>query len=96
MPHWFSPLIFLFARSSEDQLRGQILFLKAENEMTRARVRQSRVFLKDDERQWLLELGDGIGADALKLVSIVPPRTYRRWQVRRSQGKPPAKKVGRN
>jgi len=95
MPPWFSPLFFLFARSSEEQLRRQILFLKAELEMTRARVPQSRIFLSDDERQRLLELGDGIGADALKLVSIVHPRTYRRWLQRRSEGKPPAKKMGR-
>ncbi len=61
MPPWFSPLFFLFARSSEGQLRRYILFLKAELEMTRARVPQSRFFLKDEERQRLLELGDGIG-----------------------------------
>lgn len=95
MPPWFSPLFFLFARSNEEQLRRHILFLKAELEMTRARVPQSRIFLKDEERQRLLELGDGIGSDALKLVSIVHPRTYRRWMERRSQGKPPAKKMGR-
>ncbi|MEM8865687.1 MAG: integrase, partial [Planctomycetota bacterium] len=95
MPPWFSPLFFLFARSSEEQLRRQILFLKAELEMTRARVPQSRIFLKDEERQRLLELGDGISSDVLKLVSIVHPRTYRRWLERRSQGKPPAKKMGR-
>ncbi|QDT68766.1 Integrase core domain protein [Planctomycetes bacterium MalM25] len=95
MPPWFSPLFFLFARSNEEQLRRQILFLKAELEMTRARVPQSRIFLKDEERQRLLELGEGIGSDALKLVSIVHPRTYRRWLERRSQGKPPAKKMGR-
>jgi putative transposase len=63
--------------------------------MTRARVPQSRIFLKDEERQRLLELGDGIGSDALRLVSIVRPRAYRRWLERRSQGKPPAKKMGR-
>ena len=96
MPPWFSPLFFLFARSGEEQLRRQILFLKAELEMTRVRVPQSRIFLSNDERQRLLERGDGIGSDALKLVSIVHPRTYRRWLQRRSEGKPPAKKMGRN
>ncbi|TWT48975.1 integrase core domain-containing protein [Botrimarina hoheduenensis] len=95
MPLWFSPLFFLFARSNDEQLRQQILFLKAELELTRARVPLSRIFLTDDERQRLLELGDGIGSDALKLVSIVHPRTYRRWLERRSQGKPPTKKMGR-
>ena len=95
MPHWFSPLFFLFARSSEEQLRRHILFLKAELEITRVRVPQSRIFLTNEERQRLLELGDGIGSDALKLVSIVHQRTYRRWLERRSQGKQPTKKMGR-
>ncbi|TWT35209.1 Integrase core domain protein [Posidoniimonas corsicana] len=95
MKGWFTPLLFLLARSGEDQLRRQILFLNAELEMTRARVPQTRVFLSNEERERLLELGDGIGSDVLKLVSIVHPRTYQRWRERRSQGKPPAKKMGR-
>jgi hypothetical protein len=48
MPHWFSPLFFLFARSSEEQLRRQILFLKAELEMTRQRVEKQRIFLSNE------------------------------------------------
>ncbi|TWT66235.1 Integrase core domain protein [Posidoniimonas polymericola] len=95
MKGWFTPLLFLMARSEEDQLRRQVLFLKAELEMTRARVPQSRIFLSNEERERLLELGDGIGSDVLKLVSIVHPRTYQRWRERKSQGKPPAKKMGR-
>lgn len=88
------PLFFLFARSNEEQLRRQILFLRAELELTRARVPQRRIFLKHEERQRLLALGEGIGSDVLKLISIVHPRTYRRWLERRSQGKKPAKKMG--
>ncbi|TWT36640.1 Integrase core domain protein [Posidoniimonas corsicana] len=95
MKGWFTPLMFLLARSREDQLRRQILFLKAELEMTRVRVPQSRIFLSNEERERLLELGDGIGSDVLKLVSIVHPRTYQRWRERKSQGQPPAKKMGR-
>jgi len=95
MPPWFSPLFSLFARSNEEQLRRHILFLKAELELTRTHVPKSRIFLTNEERQRLLELGDGIGSDVLKLVSIVHPRTYRRWMERRSQGKNPAKKMGR-
>lgn len=38
MKNWFSPLLFLLARSDGDQLRRQVLFLKAELEMTRKRV----------------------------------------------------------
>ncbi|QEG36259.1 hypothetical protein Pr1d_35710 [Bythopirellula goksoeyrii] len=40
MRDWFSPLFFLFARTDEELLRRQILFLKAELEMTLKRVRK--------------------------------------------------------
>lgn len=59
-------------------------------EMTGKRVEIERIFLTNEERQRLLELGDGSGSDALAAVSIVHPRTYRRWRERRSRGKPPA------
>lgn len=68
MVHWFSPLFFLFARSSEEQLRRKILFLKAELERTRHRVEKQRIFPSIEERTRLLELGDGIGADVLNLL----------------------------
>ncbi|WP_197531235.1 hypothetical protein [Posidoniimonas corsicana] len=54
--------------------------------MTRVRVPQSRIILSNEERERLLELGDGVGSDVLKLVSIVHLRTYQRWLERKSQG----------
>ncbi len=95
MKNWFAPLFFLQASSEVDQLRRQNLFLRNELAMTRERVPKQRIFLTNEERERLLELGDGMGSDVLKLVSIVHPRTYQRWRERRSQGKPPAKKMGR-
>ena len=95
MRDWFSPLFFLFVRANEEQLRRHILFLKTELELTRSHVPKSRIFLTNEERQRLLELGDGIGPDVLKIVSIVHPRTYRRWLERRSEGKKPTRKMGR-
>lgn len=47
MRDWFSSLFFLFARADEELLRRQILFLKAELEMTRARVPKSRIFFNE-------------------------------------------------
>ncbi|MEN1681373.1 MAG: integrase, partial [Planctomycetota bacterium] len=64
-------------------------------QVTRKQVEKERIFLTNEKRQRLLELGGGIGSDALQVMSIVHPRTYRRWRERRSQGKPPAKKMGR-
>lgn len=77
MKGWFTPLLFLMARSEEGQLRRQILLLKAGLEMTRARVPQPHIFLCNEEREQLLELGDGIGSGMLKLVSIAHPRAYK-------------------
>ena len=95
MSSWVSPLLFLLAGSTEDQLRKQIEFLKAENEMLRKRIPKSRIFLDNDERERLLKLGDAIGKGVLELITIVSPRTYQRWQKRVSDGEKPTKKMGR-
>ncbi|QEG35918.1 hypothetical protein Pr1d_32260 [Bythopirellula goksoeyrii] len=56
MSNWFSPLLFLLAASAEEDLRRQIEFFKAENEMLLARVPKKRIFLSNDERERLLKL----------------------------------------
>jgi len=95
MSSWFSPLLFVLAGSSENELRRHIEFLKAENEMLRKRVPKQKIFLNADERERLVKLGVAIGPGVLKLISVVHPRTYQRWIAKKSQGKKLAKRMGR-
>ena len=95
MKSWFSPLLFLLASSTDDDLRRQIEFLKAELEMLRKRVPKKRIFLDNEEKERLLKLGEAIGPGISKLITIVHPRTYQRWLERKSRGEKPMKKMGR-
>ena len=95
MSAWFSPLLFLLAGSSEDELRQQVEFLKAENELLRKRVPKKRIFLTVEEKQRLLKIGETIGPGVLKLITIVHPRTYQRWLQQSKSGEPGKKPMGR-
>ena len=75
----FQPLLFLLARSTEEDLRRQVEFLKAENEMIRRRVPKQRIFLKPHERERLLALGRALGPGVRHVITIVAYSTFRRW-----------------
>jgi len=85
MGRLFQPLLFLLARSTADDLRKQVEFLKAENELLRKRVPRQRIFLKAGERARLLKLGKELGPAIRHIITIVEYSTYRRW-VRKESG----------
>jgi len=91
MSRLFQPLLFFLATSTENQLRKQLEFLKAENEMLRKRVPKQRIFLTKDERKRLLKLGKAIGPRVRHLITIVHPWTYQRWISEKNTGKKPKK-----
>ncbi|MCA9124649.1 MAG: transposase [Planctomycetaceae bacterium] len=90
----FQPLLFLLARSSEEELRRQNEFLKAENELLRKRVPKKRIFLNQEERERLMKLGLAMGPAIRHAITIVDYSTFRRW-VKKSDNKATATKVGR-
>jgi len=94
MGRLYQPLLFLFARSSRNQLIRQIEFLKAENEMLRKRVPRQKTTLSHEERARLLKLGESIGPAVAKLITIVHPHTYRRW-LWQDKHHTPKKRMGR-
>ncbi|MBI1246746.1 transposase [bacterium] len=78
----------------EKDLRHQIEFLKAENEMLRRRVPKQKIFLRQEERERLLKLGLVLGPAIRQMITIVDYSTFRRW-VRKADGEDMAKKTGR-
>jgi putative transposase len=90
----FQPLLFLLARSPEEDLRRQVEFLKAENEMLRRRVPKQRIFLKPQERERLLTLGMALGPGVRHVITIVAYSTFRRW-VRKAASQATATAKGR-
>jgi len=90
----FQPLLFFLARCSRNELIRQIEFLKAENEMLRKRVPQRCIYLKDEERERLIQLGQAVGIKVRHLITIVRPETYCCW-LRKLRNQPRRKRKGR-
>lgn len=95
MKDWYAKLVLLFASLEKAQLIRTVELRDAEIAMLRSRVPKKRIFLTNEERERLMELGEAIGSEASKLISIVSGRTYKRWLARKRTGHPPAKKMGR-
>lgn len=74
----FRRLMEVLARSGECELRQQIQFLKAENEIFLARVPKA-VRTTAEERARLVKLGRPLGNAIKELITIVSPRTFADW-----------------
>jgi len=82
-------LLRVLAGSSRDELRRQVQFLKAENEILRSRIK-GPVRVTKVERARLVRLGTPLGKAIRSLVTIVRPETFLKWV--RDAGKKPKRK----
>ncbi|MBX3354480.1 MAG: integrase core domain-containing protein [Phycisphaeraceae bacterium] len=94
-------LMAVLAGSRRSDLRQQVEFLKAENEILRRRL-PTRIRTTVRERRRLIKLGRAVGPALASIITIVSPATFRRWVLsRRSHSSRPhelgefARKPGR-
>jgi len=93
MPNLFRRLFDVLAGSSQGELRRQIQYLKAENEILRSKI-DGPVRVTPVERLRLVRLAKPLGSAMKVLVSIVSPRTFLRG-LRDADQRRPKKKAGR-
>ena len=73
----FHSLVTLLATATDCQLRRYIEFLKAENEILRARL-PAEIHTRPAERERLLKFGLPLGKAIEELITIVAPSTFYR------------------
>jgi len=78
MKNLYHNLLLLIAGSTQKQLAAQIQYLKAENEVLRARL-PSQVKTTAQERTRLVKFGEKLGDAIQEIVTIVKPSTLLRW-----------------
>lgn len=70
--------MFIIALSNKKDLAEQLQYLKAENEILRARL-PKHIKTTRKERSILLKYGKPLGTAIKSLISIVTPQTFSRW-----------------
>lgn len=86
MSNLFRRLLSTLAGSGRDDLRRQIQYLRAENEVLRSRI-TGPIRVTPAERSRLVRLGKPLGNAVRALVSIVRPATFLKW-VRDAEKRP--------
>ncbi len=79
------PLFSLLASVTRQEQARQVAYLKAENELLRARL-PKQILITPKERQRLLRAGRRLGLKLKGLISIVSYPTFQRW-VREAEGR---------
>jgi len=85
---FFHPLILMLANLGKSELARHIQYLKAENEILRAKL-PKRVTVTRAARRRLLKLGQKIGPAIKHLITIVTYRTFLRWVAGDKAGRGP-------
>jgi putative transposase len=89
----YQALMLVLAQATEKELAAQVQYLKAENQILRARL-PKRIIVTPVERRRLLKLGRPLGAAINALITIVTPGTFVRW-IREAKRNKPVRNVGR-
>ncbi len=88
----FKRLVEVLAGSSESALRNQVQYLKAENQILRARL-GDHIKVTPQERARLVKFGMRLGTALASIVTIVKPLTFMGWI--RAAKKIPTRKVSK-
>jgi len=90
LSRFFHPLISLLASMTRNELARQVQYLKAENQILRAKLPR-RITVTPREQRRLLKLGRAVGSAIKHLISIVSHRTFLRWASGEKAGRKPGK-----
>lgn len=90
----FSLLIVFLTQLFMPRHNAQLMLLKAQIQILRARIPTQRIILSPEEKAELLRIGAECGHDIDALMEVAKPATYKRWLAQMRGGRP-FKAVGR-
>ena len=95
MHRLFQSFLLRLATATDRELARQLQSLKVENAILRAKLPQ-RIIITPRERQRLIQFGKVLSSTIRDLITIISPRTFRRWlHEEKPATKPSPRKPGR-